>query len=279
MAKYELLPEQLIYEGVLTESDFFAPEPLDEEAILAIHDADYWARLKSLNLTRQEERKTGFPHSQQLIDREIRIMQGTVQGAEFALQDGVGFNVAGGTHHAFTDRGEGFCLLNDIALGAQHLLSKNEVSQVLVVDLDVHQGNGTAQIFSGRPEVFTFSMHGGKNYPMHKEISDRDVPLPDGIEDHDYLKLLDLQLGDLFEQVQPDFVFYQAGVDVLKSDKIGRLGMTIDGCKQRDRQVLEACKKHEVPVHITMGGGYSERLKDIVEAHANTYRLAKEIYF
>lgn len=279
MEKYNLLPEQLLYEGTVSSANFFVPEPLKEEKVLRTHEALYWQKLKFQNLSRQEERKTGFPLSSQLVDREITIMNGTLQCALYALEHGVAMNVAGGTHHAFTNRGEGFCLLNDIAIGAHHLLDNGLAAKVLVVDLDVHQGNGTAEIFEDETRVFTFSMHGASNYPMHKERSDLDVGLPDGINDEAYLKILDSNLKEVFYKVQPDFVFFQSGVDVLASDKLGRLGLTIEGCKMRDRQVLELCKNNNVPVVASMGGGYSEKIAHIVEAHANTYRLAQEIYF
>ncbi len=212
MLKYELLPEQLMYEGTITEANLFAPKPLEESYIINTHDADYWHRLKHQQLTKSEIRKTGFPMSEQLVQREITIAQGTVQAALFALEYGVACNVAGGTHHAFTDRGEGFCLLNDMAIGANYLLEKQRVQQVLVVDLDVHQGNGTAQIFRGEPRVFTFSMHGAKNYPMRKEQSDLDIPLPDGTDDTTYLGQLRETLPRLLDEVQPGIVFFQSGV-------------------------------------------------------------------
>lgn len=279
MEKYNLLPEQLLYEGTVKPDNFFAPEPLTEERVIRTHDRDYWLKLKDQNLTRQEERRTGFPLSPELVQREITIMNGTVQAALFALEYGVAMNIAGGTHHAFTNRGEGFCLLNDIAIAAHHLLDKDLSKKVLVVDLDVHQGNGTAEIFQNEPRVFTFSMHGASNYPMHKEKSDLDVPLADGTTDEVYLKLLDHHLKSLMDSVEPDFVFFQSGVDVLATDKLGRLGMSIEGCKERDRMVLESCKNNQIPLVASMGGGYSQRIAHIVEAHANTYRLAQEIYF
>lgn len=279
MLKYELLPEQLLYEGTVTSENFFQPSPLPEEEILRVHDSGYWHRLRALELTPSEIRKTGFPLSAELVDREVVIMGGTVQAAEFALEFGVGMNIAGGTHHAFSDRGEGFCLLNDIALAAQHLLDEQKARQVLVVDLDVHQGNGTAQIFEHEPRVFTFSMHGGNNYPLHKETSDLDVPLPDGLDDSGYLKLLQEHLPRLIDQVEPDFVFFQSGVDVLATDKLGKLALTHAGCRERDYTVLELCKRHQVPVCASMGGGYSTRIADIVEAHANTFRLAQQLFF
>jgi acetoin utilization deacetylase AcuC-like enzyme len=279
MAKYILLPEQLLYEGTITENNLFEPIAISEEQVLRTHDATYWHNLKTLQLTRKEERKTGFPLSANLVQREITIMGGTVQAAQFALENGVSMNIAGGTHHSFTNRGEGFCLLNDIAIAAHFLLDKKLVNQILVVDLDVHQGNGTAEIFQNDPRVFTFSMHGASNYPLHKEKSDLDVGLKDGTDDETYLKLLDFHFKTLLDQVKPDFIFFQSGVDVLATDKLGRLGMTINGCKQRDRIVLEQCKLNNIPLAACMGGGYSERISHIVEAHANTYRLAQEIYF
>ncbi|MEM9831574.1 MAG: histone deacetylase [Bacteroidota bacterium] len=279
MEKYNLLPEQLMYEGTITPENLFAPVPLEEKYIVNTHDSDYWNRLKNQRLTRSEVRKTGFPMSPQLVQREITIMQGTVQAALFALEFGVAFNIAGGTHHAFTDRGEGFCLLNDIAIAANYLREKKLAKQILVIDLDVHQGNGTAQIFRSDPRVFTFSMHGAKNYPMHKEQSDLDIALPDGTDDDAYLGQLKEALPRLLNEVAPDFIFFQSGVDVLASDKLGRLGLSIDGCRERDQIVLGLCRQHRIPVALSMGGGYSEKIAHIVEAHANTYRLAQKIFF
>ncbi len=279
MAKYDLLPEQLLYEGTITEAHLFSPHPATEVAIISTHEEEYWQRLKGLQLTRAEERKTGFPHSASLVHRERVIMQGTIDAAAYALKYGIAMNSAGGTHHAYANRGEGFCLLNDIAMGAHHLLQHQLAHKILVVDLDVHQGNGTASIFRHNPHVFTFSMHGAKNYPLHKEQSDLDLPVPDGITDAPYLELLQNTLPRLVDEQMPDFIFYQSGVDVLATDKLGRLGLTLEGCKQRDRMVLQLCKQHQIPVACSMGGGYSEHITHIVEAHANTYRLAQEIFF
>ncbi len=188
-------------------------------------------------------------------------------------------NIAGGTHHAFTARGEGFCLLNDIAISANYLLANDLARKVLVIDLDVHQGNGTAEIFKNREEVFTFSMHGASNYPMHKEESDLDIGLPDKIGDEAYLEILTSNLYPLIDKVMPDFIIYQCGVDVLESDKLGRLGLSIMGCKERDEIVLELAKRNQIPIMCCMGGGYSPKIANIIEAHANTYRLAQDIYF
>lgn len=279
MEKYDLLPAQLLYEGTVTASNFFEPQVLDEKWILNTHDSNYFEKLRNLQLSKSEIRKTGFPLSQQLVDREIHIMHGSVQASLYALDYGIAMNIAGGTHHAFTDRGEGFCLLNDIAISANYLLENRLVKKILVVDLDVHQGNGTAEIFQNQENVFTFSMHGASNYPMHKERSDLDIGLPDVIGDDGYLKILNQNLEPLIDKVAPDFIIYQCGVDVLASDKLGRLGMSILGCKERDRIVLESAKRHQIPVMCCMGGGYSPKIADIIEAHANTYRLAQDIYF
>lgn len=279
MSKYELLPQQLLYEGTIKDGNLFCPSPLDEKWILNTHEDDYWNRLSTLNLTQQEIRRTGFPLTRELISREMIIASGTVQCAHYALQYGVAMNIAGGTHHAFTNRGEGFCLLNDIAIASKYLLQKRLVQKILVVDLDVHQGNGTAQIFQGDERVFTFSMHGAHNYPLVKEKSDLDIGLPDYTADSFYLSVLSANLKNLLDQVEPDFIFYQSGVDILDTDKLGRLGVTREGCKQRDRMVLTLAKQHKIPLVASMGGGYSPDLRDIIEAHANTFRLAQEIFF
>ncbi|HEX8327932.1 MAG TPA: histone deacetylase [Hymenobacter sp.] len=279
MLKYELLPEQLLREGTATAADFFVAAPPPVADVLLVHDADYYERLRLGQLTRQEERATGFPWSQALFEREITILGGTIEAARLALQHGVAFNIAGGTHHAFRARGEGFCLLNDQAAAAAWLLAHAPgVAKVLIVDLDVHQGNGTAAIFQHEPRVFTFSMHGARNYPARKEASDLDLPLPDGTDDATYLKLLAETLPRLLDDVQPDFVFYLAGVDVLATDKLGHLALTREGCRQRDELVLGLCQRHRLPVVVCMGGGYSERIADIVEAHANTFRTAAKLF-
>lgn len=279
MVKYELLPEQLLYEGTITEDNFFAPGMLDEETILLTHTKEYWEKLKNQTLSRKEVRAIGFPMTKKLVHRGRFIANGTIQCAHYARQYGVALNIAGGTHHAFTDRGEGFCVFNDIAIASNYLLREGKVKKVLVVDLDVHQGNGTAQIFRNEDRVFTFSMHGAKNYPVRKEQSDLDIGLPDKTEDEAYLKILRNTLPALIDSVEPDLIFYLSGVDILATDKLGRLSMSIQGCKERDRIVLEHCKRNDIPVAVSMGGGYSERIADIIEAHANTYRVAQEIFF
>ncbi|MEQ9188361.1 MAG: histone deacetylase [Cryomorphaceae bacterium] len=279
MEKYKLLPEQLLYEGTIAANQLFSPSPLSEEQILSTHSSSYWDRLSNLQLSPKEQRASGFPHSIQLIDRERVICGGTLKGAEHALLNNqCALNVAGGTHHAYADRAEGFCLLNDVAISANFLMTHHEIERILVIDLDVHQGNGTAKIFENDDRVFTFSMHGEKNYPFRKEASDLDVPLPDGIQDDEYLALLRTHTQRLMSELQPQFVFYQAGVDILDSDKLGKLCVTKEGCKERDRIVLAACSMDGVPLHITMGGGYSPNLSDIVDAHANTFRLAMHFF-
>lgn len=279
MSKYEVLPQQLLHEGTIDFNNLFNPGPIDERWILLTHEQEYWNKLKSLALTHQEARRTGFPITRELIDREVCIVNGTLQCAVFALQFGIAMNIAGGTHHAFTYKGEGFCLLNDIAIAANYLLHEKLVNRILVVDLDVHQGNGTAQIFRNESRVFTFSMHGKANYPLLKETSDLDIPLDDFTEDVQYLSILQNELARLLDDVQPDFIFFQSGVDILNTDKLGRLWISREGCKQRDRIVLKLAKDNRIPLVASMGGGYSENFRDIIEAHANTFRLAQEIFF
>ena len=278
MDKYELLPKQLIHEGTCFPEDFFSPTSIDDDAVTAIHQKVYVERLKKLELNKAEIRKIGFPISKQLIEREFIIAGGTVSGALKAINDGIAFNIAGGTHHAFSSHGEAFCLLNDQAIAARYLLDKKIVKKVLIIDLDVHQGNGTAEIFQNDDRVFTFSMHGEKNYPFKKEKSDWDISLEDKTEDKIYLAILEEALPKLFNKVKPDFIFYLSGVDVLESDSLGRLGMSIEGCKSRDQMVLEHCHKKNVSIQCSMGGGYSKDIKIIIEAHANTYRIAQKIY-
>lgn len=279
MDKYDLIPEQLIYEGTITEENLFEPDAFTPEQVLMTHDAEYYAALIDQTLSPRAIRKMGFPLSPELVHREVIIGKGTLLAAEFAMEHGVSMNVSGGTHHAFTNRGEGFCLLNDIAMAANCLLDAGKANKILIIDLDVHQGNGTAEIFQGKPEVFTFSMHCRSNYPLEKESSDLDIHLAPFMEDKPYLEELTTTLPRLLDEVQPDFVFYLSGVDILATDKLGKLSLTRAGCKKRDRIVFETLKAHNLPVAVSMGGGYSPELRDIVEAHCNTFRLAQEIYF
>lgn len=279
MAKYNLLPEYLLKEGICTKANFFEPEKVSAAVILKIHSETYYQRLLKLELDKKEVRKIGFPLREDLVARGHYIIGGTIQGCEFAIENGVALNIAGGTHHAYSDRGEAFCLLNDQAVAAQYLLDTKKASKILIVDIDVHQGNGTAKIFENNTNVFTFSMHGAKNYPFKKEKSDLDIGLEDGTGDTEYLSVLANTLPMLLQKVQPDFIFYLGGVDILKGDKLGRLGCTLEGCEARDRFVFETCKNHKIPVQVSMGGGYSPEIDVIIEAHANTYKMAKEVYF
>lgn len=278
MEKYDLLPKQLMYEGTCDREDFFSPKALNEDIVKVVHQKSYVNRLKHMNLNRSEVRKIGFPNSKQLVEREFVIAGGTVEGAMKSLEKGISFNIAGGTHHAYSTHGEAFCMLNDQAIAARYLLDNQKAKKVLIIDLDVHQGNGTAKIFQKEDRVFTFSMHGQKNYPFRKEQSDWDIALEDNTGDDIYLNILNETLPKLFEKVDPDFVFYLSGVDVVGTDRLGRLGMSLEGCKQRDEQVLKFCHKHSLPVQCSMGGGYSRDIKVIIEAHANTYRVAQQIF-
>ena len=278
MEKYDLLPKQLIHEGTCDPKDFFSPKTLDEDIIKVVHQKDYVNRLIRMRLDHSEVRKIGFPISHQLVEREFVIAGGTLEGALKSLKEGISFNIAGGTHHAFSTHGEAFCMLNDQAIAARYLLDNQKAKKVLIIDLDVHQGNGTAEIFQKEDRVFTFSMHGQKNYPFRKEQSDWDIPLDDNTGDDIYLNILYETLPQLFEKVDPDFVFYLSGVDVVGTDRLGRLGMSLEGCKQRDKHVLKFCHKRSLPVQCSMGGGYSKDIKIIVEAHANTYRVAQQIF-
>ncbi|ADY51591.1 Histone deacetylase [Pseudopedobacter saltans DSM 12145] len=279
MLKYELIPQQLIRRGIAREENFFEPEILNEEIVLLTHSNEYWNKLKSLSLSYHEERRIGFPLSERLVKRELRICRGTIDSALYAIDYGVSFNSAGGTHHAGSDWGEGFCLLNDQAIAANYLIDSQISNSILIIDLDVHQGNGTAEIFADNDAVFTFSIHGEKNFPFRKEKSDLDVASPDGIEDEEYQDILVENLEKAICLSSPDMIFYQAGVDVLSTDKLGKLSLSPDGCKKRDYIVLNKCKALGLPVQISMGGGYSAHIKDIVDAHCNTYLIANELFF
>jgi acetoin utilization deacetylase AcuC-like enzyme len=279
MIKYELLPEQLLYEGLINTDSLFSPGKLDEDVILLTHEQNYWDRLRDLKLSDAEIRRSGFPLSASLVERETRIARGTIDGSIYALEHGIAFNIAGGTHHAGSNWAEGFCLLNDQAIAANYLLNRFLASRILIIDLDVHQGNGTAEIFKNEERVFTFSIHAEKNFPFRKERSNLDIGLQDGISDNEYLNLLTTNLEIVIESFKPDFIFYLAGVDVLATDKLGKLNLTRNGCKQRDRMVLSYCRSLKIPVQVSMGGGYSPKITDIVEAHCNTFRVANDLYF
>ena len=279
MIKYELIPEQLLRENTCSPDNFFEPGIISDEIVLKTHEEEYFKRFTNLNLSKKEVREIGFPLSKELVTREMTIAQGTIDCVKYSLKNGISMNIAGGTHHAFYDRGEAFCMLNDQAIAAKYLINKKLAEKIMIIDLDVHQGNGTSSIFSENKDVFTISFHGKKNYPFRKEKSDIDVEFDDNTDDQFYLNKLKDLIPNAIENFKPDFIFYLSGVDVLNNDKLGRLGLSIDGCKERDKFILELCNKNSIPVQVSMGGGYSELLKNIIEAHSNTFRLAQEIYF
>ncbi|MFT7344173.1 MAG: acetoin utilization deacetylase AcuC-like enzyme [Lentimonas sp.] len=279
MEKYDLIARQLLHEGIVEECNFFDPPPIAQEFLLLAHEEEYLKRFQNLELTPREQRITGFKHNAALVEREAKIAEGTRLAADFALNHGAAMNVAGGTHHAFSNKGEGFCMYNDIAIAAHYLLNKNKAQNVLIIDLDVHQGNGTAQIFKENANVFTFSMHGKDNYPMRKEISDLDIELPINTKDDEYLAELNRGMDLISKRFVPDFVFYQAGVDVLTSDKLGKLDLTIDGVKRRDQTVIDYCKSGSLPLVITMGGGYGDDIKSIVDTHVQLYKMVNDQFF
>lgn len=278
MDKYELLPLQLLREGIVQENDFFAPEPVAISYVYRVHDRDYADRFIAGRLNKQEVRRIGFEQTPLLADRELRLVNGTLEGSLKARETGIAFNIAGGTHHACRDHGEGFCMINDQAVAAQYLLDHKKAKQILIVDLDVHQGNGTADIFRHEPGVFTFSIHGKHNYPFRKEKSDLDIELDDNTGDDVYLQLLEDILPKLIGQVRPDFMFFQSGVDILHTDKMGRMACTPEGCRHRDEFVFYTARKHSIPLQCSMGGGYSPSIKTIIDAHSNTFRAAAVIY-
>ncbi|MFA0960798.1 histone deacetylase [Roseivirga sp. BDSF3-8] len=276
--KYELVKEQLLYEGVVEKSQLIDPGLASDEDILLVHQPEYWDEVSSLKLSEKDRRKIGLPLTELSVNRARNSVAGTIAAAGWALEAGLGINLAGGTHHAYAGHGEGFSVLNDIAIASMSLLQKGKVQQVLVVDLDVHQGNGTAHIFQNELQVFTFSIHGKDNYPLKKENSDLDLALPTGTGDDRYLDVLDYQLNKILRKVQPDIVFYQAGVDVLATDKLGKLALTKNGCRQRDDLVFRCCIRNNLPVVVTMGGGYSERVADVVDAHCHTIKSALSFF-
>jgi acetoin utilization deacetylase AcuC-like enzyme len=279
MIKYELIPEQLLRNGIIEQDNLFEPDEVDEATVLLTHDKKYLDNLINLNLDQKHIRRIGFPLSIELVKRELIICGGSIKCADFALQYGASHNIAGGTHHSFKNRGEGFCLLNDLAVSANYLLHQKKAENILFIDLDVHQGNGTASIFENNPNIFTFSMHGKNNFPFHKERSNLDIELQDGCEDLEYLNRLKENLQTISSLFKPDFVFYVSGVDILSTDKLGKLGISKEACYQRDKIVFEYCKNLKTPVVTAMGGAYSEKISDIVDAHCNTFKAATETFF
>ena len=278
MEKYTLIPSQLLRDGLITDENLFRPNLCNRDIILMTHELGYLEKIEQQLLSTSEQRRIGFPQSQELTKREFIIVQGTIDCCFFALVNGVAINSAGGTHHAFADRGEAYCLLNDVAIASNYLLSLGTVGKILVIDLDVHQGNGTAKIFENNSNVFTFSLHGANTYPLKKEKSDLDISLVDGIEDQAYMALLEENLTRVIDAFKPDFAFYISGVDVLETDQLGRLKITLEGCKKRDEFVFQQLNSNSIPVTVVMGGGYSPYIKTILEAHCNTYKAAMLIY-
>jgi acetoin utilization deacetylase AcuC-like enzyme len=276
--KFELVRDVLLNEGTLVPVEIIEPEPASVEDVRLVHTEDYVTRLVDGALTAREVRKLGLPWSRSLVRRSFLACSGTISAAKEALSAGASSNLAGGTHHAFPDRGEGFCVLNDVAVAIRVLQKEKVAEKFLIVDCDVHQGNGTASIFSGDSNVFTFSMHGAKNYPLFKEVSNLDIELPDRTGDTEYLETLDEALHRIGMQ-DADLIFYLAGADPYEKDKLGRLNLTIKGLKQRDEMVLSFAKSKGVPIVTTMSGGYSLEITDTVEIHCNTVRMVKKVFF
>jgi acetoin utilization deacetylase AcuC-like enzyme len=275
--KFEVACQRLLEEGTLTQEEIFAPPPAPLADVLLVHTEDYVTRLRAGTLTEREIRRLGLPWSKALVRRSFLATSGTCRAARFALAEGVGCNLAGGTHHAFSDRGEGFCVFNDVAIAIRVLRRDGLVNRCAVVDCDVHQGNGTATIFAGDEAVFTFSMHGAKNYPLFKARSTLDIELPDKTGDAEYLAALQENLAAVFAHA-PEIVFYLAGADPYEHDKLGRLSLTLKGLQARDEIVLRACKQRGVPVVTVMSGGYAEDILDTVEIHCQTIRAAKLVF-
>jgi len=272
--KYRLVRDRLLAEGALTHWHLIEPPLAAEKDILLVHTKDYWHRCASGALSAAEMRRIGFPWSEALIRRSRTSVQGTLMAARQALRDGIASNLGGGTHHAYSDHGEGYCVLNDIAIATRVLRRDGQVRRVAIIDCDVHQGNGTAAIFKDDPDVFTFSIHGASNYPLRKEVSRVDVALKDGTGDREYLAALAEHMPQILTRFQPELVFYQTGVDPFEGDRLGKLRLTLEGLKKRDEFVIGACRAAGVPVATTMGGGYAKELRDTVEAHCNTVRVA-----
>jgi acetoin utilization deacetylase AcuC-like enzyme len=274
IAKYELLRRRVVAAGLVPPDRVHDPARASADALRRVHTDDYVMRLTDGQLTPQELRQIGFPWSEALVERSYRAVGGTCEAARAALDVGVAMNLAGGTHHAFADRGEGFCVFNDVAVAIRMLQNEERIRRAAIVDLDVHQGNGTHAIFTGDSSVFTFSMHGGRNYPFAKVAGCVDVELEDGTGDEEYLALLAATLPRVLSAAQPDLVVYLAGADPYVGDRLGRLGMSLPGLARRDAMVLSACREVGIPVAITIAGGYGREIEDTVQAHLNTVRVA-----
>ena len=276
--KFELVRDKLLAEGTLQANEIIEPQPAKVEDLRLVHTENYITRLVDGTLTAKEVRKLGLPWSKSLVRRTFLAVSGTINASFHALETGVSSNLAGGTHHAFPDRGEGFCVLNDVAVAVRVLQQAQQAQRFLIIDCDVHQGNGTAFIFKDEEEVFTFSMHGAKNYPLFKEKSNLDIELKDGTGDAEYLETLDEALPRIFLH-NPDIVFYLGGADPFEKDKLGRLNLTMKGLRQRDETVLEFAKSKGVPIVTVMSGGYALDINDTVEIHCNTIRAVKKVFY
>ena len=275
MAKYARLRERIVSEGIVSPADLHEALPASWDDLALVHTAEYLRDVAGGTLPRETQRRIGFPWSPQMVERARRSVGATIQASLAALADGVAANLAGGTHHAFCDRGEGFCVFNDVAVAARVLLRDGLVRRVVVIDCDVHQGNGTAAIFAADPAVFTFSMHGAHNFPFRKEASDLDVTLADGTSDAEYLALLEMHLPPVLDGHRPDVAFYVSGADPYEGDRLGRLKLTIEGLRRRDRFIFGACRALNIPVVVTMAGGYAADVDAIVSIHANTIAEAQ----
>lgn len=275
--KFELVRERLLEEGTLQPAEIVEPSPATLEDVLLVHTHDYVSRLCNGQLSPREIRRLGLPWSESLVRRSFYATGGTIAAAHTALDCGFSSNLAGGTHHSFADRGEGFCVLNDVAIAIRALRARKLTQRAAIVDCDVHQGNGTATIFAADADTFTFSMHGANNYPLFKAQSTLDVELPDGTSDDEYLESLAQHLPRVFKH-EPEIVFYLAGADPYSGDKLGRLRVSIDGLRERDGYVLHECYKREVPLVTVMSGGYGKDINDTIEIHCNTIRMVKEVF-
>ncbi len=271
IAKYALLRDTIVRQGLLPPEGIEEPEAASREDLALVHTTEYLDAVFDGHLDPMATRRLGFPWSPALLERARRTAQGTIEAARDALADGAGVNLAGGTHHAFSDRGEGFCVFNDVAVAIRVLQRESRLARAAIVDLDVHQGNGTAQIFAGDDAVCTFSMHGEKNYPFRKERSSLDVGLPDGCDDTTYLAALALHLDSVLDTARPEMVFYLAGADPFTGDRFGRLGLSFAGLRERDRMVFTACHARGLPVVMTIAGGYARAIEDIATIHAATF--------
>jgi len=274
MSKYRLLKDQLLAEGILSAGDMLQPEPLDTATLQLVHTPEYLAKLGASTLSAAEQRRLGLPWSEALWQRSRLASAGTLLAARATLEHGLAGNLAGGTHHAFADHGEGFCVLNDVAIAIRQLQSEHAIERAAVIDLDVHQGNGTAAIFETEEDVFTFSMHGERNYPLAKMRSNVDLPLKDGMGDAEYIDLLQQSLPAVLDTAHADMVFYLAGVDVAAGDRYGKLALTEEGIKRRDRCVIEAVRGRGLPLTIVLAGGYAPSRARTAELHAHVFREA-----